>query len=96
VHFGPVLSSNTVVDNLEERRRLRNLDEEAVAGEMELAGLYAAAASAKCDWILVKGISDWGVGKTEDLQPRAARGAAEFVADLIMQIRPGRNPLEPT
>lgn len=95
VHFGPVLSLNTLVDNPEERLRLRTLDEEAVAGEMELAGLYAAAAATKCDWILVKGISDWGVGKTQEQQPRAARNAAEFVADLITQIRPGGQPPAP-
>jgi nucleoside phosphorylase len=89
VHFGPVLSLNTLVNSAEERARLRALDEEAVAGEMEAAGLYAAAAQAKCDWILVKGISDWGIEKTDDHQALAARHAADFVVDLIAQIGPG-------
>jgi nucleoside phosphorylase len=89
VHFGPVLSLNTLVNNGRERARLRALDPEAVAGEMESAGLYAAAAQAKRDWIIVKGISDWGVEKTDDHQPLAARRAADFVADLIARIEPG-------
>ncbi|GAA3272367.1 hypothetical protein Dvina_46135 [Dactylosporangium vinaceum] len=35
VHFGPVLSLNTLVNSKEERARLQALNEEAVAGEME-------------------------------------------------------------
>jgi len=89
VHFGPVLSLNTLVNNHDERARLRALDEEAEAGEMEAAGLYAAAEQVKRAWIIVKGISDWGVGKTDGDQALAARHAADFVADLIAQIEPG-------
>jgi nucleoside phosphorylase len=89
VHFGPVLSLNTLLDNADERARLRALGEETVAGEMEATGLYAAAAQVKRDWILVKGISDWGAGKTDAHQALAARHAADFVADLIAQVGPG-------
>ncbi|MEU4236394.1 hypothetical protein [Actinoplanes sp. NPDC026619] len=89
IHFGPVLSLNTLVNDATERARLRALGEEAEAGEMEATGMYAAAAQAKCDWILVKGISDWGVGKTDNDQAAAARNAADFVTDLIARINPG-------
>lgn len=89
VHFGPTVSLNTLVNSADERARLRALDEEAIAGEMEATGLYAAAAQVKRDWILVKGISDWGVGKTDGYQALAARHAAEFVVDLIAQIDRG-------
>jgi nucleoside phosphorylase len=92
VHFGPVLSLNTLVNSRDERARLRALDEEAEAGEMEAAGLYAAAEQARRPWIIVKGISDWGVGKTDEDQAVAARHAADFVADLIAQIEPGADP----
>jgi nucleoside phosphorylase len=88
VHFGPVLSLSTLVDHRDERQRLRALEEEAIAGEMESAGLYAAAAAAKRDSVLVKGISDWASGKSDRHQPLAARHAADFVADLIAQIYP--------
>jgi nucleoside phosphorylase len=88
VHTGPVVSLNTLVDSAAERRRIKIAEEEAVAGEMELAGLHAAATLTKTDWILVKGISDWGVGKSDGDQKRAARNAADFVVALIARIVP--------
>ncbi|WFE99596.1 hypothetical protein [Micromonospora sp. WMMD964] len=83
VHFGPVLSLNTLLNDPEERARLQRQDEEAIGGEMELAGLYAAAARTKTDWLLVKGISDWGRDKTSAPQAPAARNAADFVVRLL-------------
>jgi nucleoside phosphorylase len=88
VHFGPVISLNTLLDNAQERDKLKRANEEAIAGEMELAGLYAAAALTKTDWILVKGISDWGAGKSDTAQEDAARNAADFVTALIAQMYP--------
>jgi len=95
VHFGPMLSLNTLVNSPTERARLRALDEEAEAGEMEATGLYAAAAQAKRDWIIVKGISDWGVGKTDEQQGPAARHAADFVVELIARVIPERGENRP-
>ncbi|MBU2666047.1 hypothetical protein KOI35_21265 [Actinoplanes bogorensis] len=89
VRFGVALSLNTLVNSPDERARLKGLDEEAILGEMEAAGLAAVAIRAKRDWILIKGISDWGVGKTGEHQARAARNAAEFTLDLIARIEPG-------
>nr|WP_161556646.1 hypothetical protein [Micromonospora acroterricola] len=83
VHFGAVLSLNTLLNDPEERARLQRQDEEAIGGEMELAGLYAAAARTKTDWLLVKGISDWGRDKTSGPQAPAARNAADFVVRLL-------------
>jgi nucleoside phosphorylase len=98
VHRGIVVSMDTLLDNQEERDRLKQLAEEAVGGEMELAGVYDAAVATKTDWLMVKGISDWGVGKNGDHQRRAARNAADFVVRLIEQIAPGtgrRGVMEP-
>ena len=50
---------------------------------MEGSGVYAAAVRARTEWIVVKGISDWGRGKTADVQDAAATNAATFVLDLI-------------
>ena len=88
VHFGPVASLNTLLDNEAERRQLKQVDPEAIGGEMELAGLAAAAARTKTDWLLVKGISDWGAGKTDDHQEQAARNAGDFVVRLIERLAP--------
>src|SRR5437762_4038966 len=62
VYFGTILSGETLVDNSDYRDQLRALEPEAIGGEMEGVGLYAAAYNAKVDWILVKGICDWADG----------------------------------
>ncbi len=50
---------------------------------MEGAGVYAAAVRDRTEWIVVKGICDWGREKTYDFQELAAGNAAEFVLGLI-------------
>ncbi|MFC4145114.1 hypothetical protein ACFO0M_02490 [Micromonospora mangrovi] len=79
VHFGPMLSASTLVSARSLRDELHEQQPEALGGEMEGAGVYAAAAHAKVDWILVKAICDWGFEKGDDFHERAARNAARFV-----------------
>ena len=62
VYFGTILSGETLVDNIDYRDHLRSLEPEAIGGEMEGVGLYAAAHNAKVDWIIVKAICDWADG----------------------------------
>jgi nucleoside phosphorylase len=62
---------------------LKALEPEAIGGEMEGAGLYAACYRAHVDWIIVKAICYWADGK-KDLnkdkqQQLAAENAAKFV-----------------
>jgi nucleoside phosphorylase len=84
VHVGTVLSWNTLVNSERTVDRLRRDFPDAVAGEMEGAGVYEAAMlDGKPDWIVVKAISDWGHGKTDGDQPLAARNAAGFVLHVI-------------
>ena len=94
VHIGTVLTSNTLVNSKQVVCKLRNDFPDAIAGEMECAGVYEAATlDSKPDWIMVKGISDWGCGKTAEAQPLAAQNAAEFVTHVIAggALRPRRN-----
>ncbi|MEX5637673.1 hypothetical protein [Parafrankia sp. FMc2] len=83
VHFGPVLSLNTLLNSRQRTAELRAFKPDAVGGEMEAAGVYAVGARAMTDWIVVKSISDWGYDKTNNHQETAADAAAEFVAELI-------------
>ena len=87
VRTGLVLSGEKLVDALEFRQQLLGMEPEAVGGEMEGAGLYAACQDAKVDWILVKAICDWADGnKAEDKAARqalAAENAAAFVLDVL-------------
>jgi nucleoside phosphorylase len=79
VHFGPLLSAGVLVNSRSLRDELRRREPDAIGGEMEGAGVYAAAADAKVDWIVVKAIADWGFDKLDDFQPVAARNAAAFM-----------------
>jgi hypothetical protein len=84
-----VLSGEKLIDHPEFRKRLLERAPEAIGGEMEGAGLYAAAHQHHVDWILVKAISDWADGKKaqhkDENQALAARNAAEFVFYVLSQ-----------
>ena len=56
VRFGVVLSGAKLVDNIDFRTQILQFEPEAIGGEMEGAGLYAASHDRKVDWILVKAI----------------------------------------
>jgi nucleoside phosphorylase len=59
---------------------------QAVGGEMEGAGLYAAADSKNTAWILVKSICDWGDETKHDMyQPLAAAAATSLVHHVLSQ-----------
>ncbi len=85
--FGPVLSGQKLVDNLNYRASLKTLCTEAVGGEMEATGVYVSAAGAKVDWIVVKAICDWGHNKShsekEAWQKLAAKNAASVVKEAL-------------
>ena len=83
-HFGLVLSGEKLVNDPAFRDLLLEAEPEAIGGEMEGAGLYAAARDAKVDWILVKAICDWADGtKNDEAQLLAASNAAEFVLYVL-------------
>jgi nucleoside phosphorylase len=84
VHFGTMLTSNTLVNSLQFVDELRKEFPDAIGGEMEGSGLYEAATlDNKPDWVVVKAISDWGYAKTKGKQQVAARNAAEFVIHVL-------------
>ncbi|MEU8118723.1 hypothetical protein AB0C21_08430 [Spirillospora sp. NPDC049024] len=88
VRFGLLLSGEKLVDDIDYRDELFALSQgEAIGGEMEGVGLYAAAHRRKVDWIVVKGICDWADGRKryqkERRQALAGRAAANFVHHMI-------------
>ena len=87
VHLGLVLSGQKLIDNLDYRDSLKALFTEAIGGEMEGIGLYASASAEKVDWIVVKGICDWGHNKNQSTkdawQKLAAKNAARVVKAAI-------------
>jgi len=82
--IGPVLSGEKLVDQASYKEQLFKSFPQAIGGEMEGAGLYAAAARSGVEWIVVKGICDWADGtKRDDAQPLAAASAASLVHHVL-------------
>lgn len=89
VDFGLILSGEKLIDHKAFRDELRAKEPEAIGGEMEGAGLYAAAQTRGVDWILVKAICDWADGEKhvnkQQNQRKAALNAAKFTLHVIQQ-----------
>jgi nucleoside phosphorylase len=82
--IGPILSGEKLIDDAAFKARLFAAFPDAIGGEMEGAGLYAAAARARVPWILVKSICDWANGtKSDHAQPLAAATAASLVHAVL-------------
>lgn len=86
VHIGLLLSGEKLVDEPGFKARLLKSFPEAVGGEMEGAGVYAACERGpeKTHWIVVKSIADWADGrKSNEFQDEAAAAAVSLVAHVL-------------
>jgi nucleoside phosphorylase/tetratricopeptide (TPR) repeat protein len=79
VHFGHILSGEKLVDDPSFKSSLLNDFEEAIGGEMEGTGLWAAATRHKKEWIVVKSVCDWADGcKNDEFHELAARASVSL------------------
>jgi nucleoside phosphorylase/CheY-like chemotaxis protein len=88
VRCGLIMSGEKLADDEEFVSELLRIEPEAIGGEMEAAGVYAAAAGEHFQhvhWTVVKGICDWGLGKGDSYQAVAARNAIDFVFHVLGQ-----------
>jgi nucleoside phosphorylase len=96
---GPVLSGEKLVDNPKFKKDLFTRYPQAVGGEMEGAGLGAAAVSTNTAWILVKAICDWADGRKDSRhQPLAAAAATSLVLHILSRrtaLRDIKKPASP-
>ncbi|MEN9867157.1 MAG: hypothetical protein RL748_2747 [Pseudomonadota bacterium] len=83
VRFGLVLCGQKLVDNLDYRESLKKLFGEAIGGEMEGSGVYAAVSAKHVDWIVVKAICDWGHDKNQADKDAWQRLAAHNAARVL-------------
>jgi nucleoside phosphorylase len=84
---GSMLSGEKLVDNDDFKRRLFERYPTAIGGEMEGAGVAAAAARKSREWIIVKAICDWGDGtKTKQHQGFAAASSIDLVEHVLNQV----------
>jgi len=83
---GQLLTGDKLVDNLEFRAALRAEFPEAIGGEMEGAGVQAAAHRKGTEWLVAKAVCDYGANKGADKARRqkiAAERSATAVAHLL-------------
>lgn len=79
-HVGPMLSGDKLVDSEDFKKALLDQYPNAIGGEMEGSGLWAAASRDKKDWVVVKSVCDWGDGnKHKKYQEMAAASAVSLV-----------------
>lgn len=72
-----------LVDSGPLRDALKARYPDAEGSEMEGAAVYASSVRAGTEWIVVKGICDWGWNKNPDAQAQAAANATTLVLNLI-------------
>ena len=87
VLLGTLLSGEKLVDNEALRAQLLLQRPEAIGGEMEGAGLCAAAERTRTEWIVVKAICDWGTGKADGFHQLAAHHAISLVEHVLSHPR---------
>ncbi len=84
--FGPLLTGPHVINDQRARDELFAKFPQAIGGEMEAAGIYAAASRLNIHWIVIKGVCDWAAGKGDQYQALAARNSADFVLSLFSEV----------
>jgi nucleoside phosphorylase len=82
---GHVLSGEKLVDEPNFKGSLFTRYPHAIGGEMEGAGLAAAAVRHNVPWILVKGICDWGDGKKDKKHQPLVAAAVSLVHEVLSQ-----------
>jgi nucleoside phosphorylase len=86
-HEGLLLTGAKLIDNVDYKEQLRKLAPDAIGGEMEGSGVWAAAQRKNIDWIIAKAVCDYADGrKIVDKvrrQENAARNSARAVIHVL-------------
>jgi nucleoside phosphorylase len=85
VHVGPFSSGDKLIDSFIFREQLKSFNPQAVAGEMEGAGVAAACQRNHVPFVVVKGICDWAYKKEGNYQSMAAANAMDLAIRLLLQ-----------
>jgi nucleoside phosphorylase len=89
---GKILSGSKLVDDKKFKEHLFTLFPEAIGGEMEGSGIYAASFHESFDqWILVKGICDWAENKESGDKEKNQIIAAEAAVSLCYHVMSNPN-----
>lgn len=89
---GVLLSGQMLVDDEQTVEELRVAFPEAIGGEMEGNAVAAASIYKGRQWILIKGICDWGMGKEDGSQAIAAKRACSLAVKAIVNLLDAESP----
>lgn len=84
VELGLIVSGDLLVDSEEFINELKNRYPEAIGGEMEGTGLQTSCHRENKEWILVKGICDWGYNKQHPNKDKDQELAIKNVCDFLI------------
>lgn len=86
-HVGLIASGSLLLNNQSMVQELKSEHPNLIGGDMETCGIAAACERANKDWIMVKGICDWGHNKDakdkDSLQKNAAKNAVCLVVEVL-------------
>ena len=82
-HYGLFLSGEKLSNSPRFVNTLRERHPEALAGDMEAHGLAEISQRHNVDFAVIKGVADWGQGKTDDYQRQAALNAMSVVRHSV-------------
>lgn len=88
-YFGALASGSKLLDNKEFVMKLLSEQSEVIGGDMESAGIAAVCNRNNIDWIVIKGICDWGFDKStnkKEYQLKAANNSSDIVLKLMQQM----------
>ncbi len=85
LEFGLMISGEKLVDNKDFIQKLKETYPEAIGGEMEGEGFQSACHRDNIDWILIKGICDWGYNKDVETKETDQKLAINNVCDFCKQ-----------
>lgn len=89
VHIGAVLTGSRLVNNYEFRMQLLSdfADNKPIGGEMEAQGIYSVSRlHGISEWIIVKGICDWGYNKDNPNKESDQKAAANAAVDYCFHV----------
>jgi nucleoside phosphorylase len=89
VAYGDIVTGDKLIDNAAYREELRNRFPDALGGEMEGAGILAAAEREQVMWLIVKGVCDLASSKALDEEVRQRMAAANSATAVLHVLQLG-------
>jgi len=89
VHVGAILTGPCLIDNYNIRQKLLKdfIRYEPIGGEMEAFGIYSETQiSGVSEWIIIKGICDWGYNKSSEKKHEYQKVASEAAVDYCFHV----------